>query len=219
LDKVFRLTASEHRILMLMLDGLTAEELSQRLGSSLDTVRTHIRNIYGKLKVTSREGLFSRLRPTEYRSPARNSTSAPWLLKCLGNEFGKLRDLKRLVENGAVPAQDMPKLAFVRITAREDDRYISVNLPDRGRDLRSGHAGHRIIEDHDVRLGGTHHRKSRRAIFGFRGVVGEHVKQVLDRGPDILIIVDDQYHLKLRNPRSLPVRKHWLTRKRYFVQA
>ena len=63
LDKVFRLTASEHRILMLMLDGLTADELSQRLGSSLDTVRTHIRNIYGKLKVTSREGMFSRLRP------------------------------------------------------------------------------------------------------------------------------------------------------------
>ncbi|HLL58488.1 MAG TPA: helix-turn-helix transcriptional regulator [Allosphingosinicella sp.] len=63
MDKVFRLTASEHRILMLMLDGLTADELSQRLGSSLDTVRTHIRNIYGKLKVTSREGMFSRLRP------------------------------------------------------------------------------------------------------------------------------------------------------------
>ena len=63
LDKVFGLTAAEHRVLLDMLEGFEADRLSEIHAVSIETTRTHIRNIYAKLQVRSREGLFHRLRP------------------------------------------------------------------------------------------------------------------------------------------------------------
>jgi DNA-binding CsgD family transcriptional regulator len=61
LDQVFKLTKSEHRVLLEMLEGFTADQVAQKLGVSVETTRSHIRNIYIKLGVTSRESMFSRL--------------------------------------------------------------------------------------------------------------------------------------------------------------
>lgn len=63
LEEIFGLTAAEYRTLARMLDGATADMLAERGGVSVETVRTHIRRIYTKLGVSSREGLFSRIRP------------------------------------------------------------------------------------------------------------------------------------------------------------
>lgn len=63
LDKVFGLTGAEHRVLLDMLEGLEADRLSEIHSVSIETTRTHIRNIYSKLQVRSREGLFHRLLP------------------------------------------------------------------------------------------------------------------------------------------------------------
>jgi len=63
LDTVFQLTQSEHRVLQQMIEGHTADEISSNLYVSIETTRSHIRQIYLKLNVTSREGLFSRIRP------------------------------------------------------------------------------------------------------------------------------------------------------------
>lgn len=63
LDTVFGLTPAEHRVLLDMLEGFEADRLSEIHAVSIETTRTHIRNIYAKLQVRSREGLFHRLRP------------------------------------------------------------------------------------------------------------------------------------------------------------
>lgn len=63
LDSIFGLTRAEHRVLLDMLEGFEAERLSEIHAVSIETTRTHIRNIYAKLQVRSREGLFHRLRP------------------------------------------------------------------------------------------------------------------------------------------------------------
>jgi DNA-binding CsgD family transcriptional regulator len=63
LDTVFGLTRAEHRVLLDMLEGLEADRLAEIHAVSIETTRTHIRNIYAKLQVHSREGLFHRLRP------------------------------------------------------------------------------------------------------------------------------------------------------------
>lgn len=56
------LTPGETRVLQGMLTGRTADDLARHLQISIDTVRSHIRRIYEKLNVSSREGLFSRVR-------------------------------------------------------------------------------------------------------------------------------------------------------------
>ena len=61
LREAFQLTPSELKILDQMLDGSTADEISSAVGLSIDTVRSHIRNIYTKVGVKSRERLFARL--------------------------------------------------------------------------------------------------------------------------------------------------------------
>jgi len=43
-----RLTEREHEIVDLAIAGLTAREISNELGLSFHTVRTHIRNVYDK---------------------------------------------------------------------------------------------------------------------------------------------------------------------------
>lgn len=62
-DTAFGLTPAEHRVLLDMLEGYEADRLSEIHAVSIETTRTHIRNIYAKLQVRSREGLFHRLRP------------------------------------------------------------------------------------------------------------------------------------------------------------
>jgi DNA-binding CsgD family transcriptional regulator len=62
-DTVFGLTPAEHRVLLDMLEGFEAERLAEIHSVSIETTRTHIRNIYAKLQVHSREGLFHRLLP------------------------------------------------------------------------------------------------------------------------------------------------------------
>jgi DNA-binding CsgD family transcriptional regulator len=63
LDKAFGLTLSEHRVLLALLAGNEAEALARLHGVSVETTRTHIRNIYAKLGVSSRERLFNRTQP------------------------------------------------------------------------------------------------------------------------------------------------------------
>lgn len=59
----FQLTAAEAQVVNQLLEGNTAEEITRRLSVSMATTRTHIRSIYRKLGVTSREALFARLQP------------------------------------------------------------------------------------------------------------------------------------------------------------
>jgi DNA-binding CsgD family transcriptional regulator len=61
--EIFRLTACEFAVLKLMVAGLTAQDVAREQGTSIETIRTHIRRLYVKLDVNSREGLFTRLRP------------------------------------------------------------------------------------------------------------------------------------------------------------
>jgi DNA-binding CsgD family transcriptional regulator len=63
LDQVFNLTHAEHRVLLQLLEGHTADQIATGMNVSIETTRSHIRQIYLKLDVTSREGMFSRLRP------------------------------------------------------------------------------------------------------------------------------------------------------------
>ncbi|GAA0728901.1 helix-turn-helix transcriptional regulator [Sphingomonas japonica] len=63
IDRVFSLTRAEHRIVVGLLNGRTASQLATDLLISVDTVRTHVRRIYSKVGVRSREEMFSRLRP------------------------------------------------------------------------------------------------------------------------------------------------------------
>jgi len=63
LDKAFGLTISENRVLLDLLGGNEAEALAKMHGVSVETTRTHIRNIYSKLGVTSRERLFFKVQP------------------------------------------------------------------------------------------------------------------------------------------------------------
>jgi DNA-binding CsgD family transcriptional regulator len=62
-QEVFHLTCGEFSVLQLLAQGMTAQEAARKQGTSVETVRTHIRRLYAKLEVNSREGLFTRLRP------------------------------------------------------------------------------------------------------------------------------------------------------------
>ncbi len=63
IERVFALTPAEHRVAIGLLNGRTAVQLAGDLLISVDTVRTHVRRIYSKIGVRSREELFARLRP------------------------------------------------------------------------------------------------------------------------------------------------------------
>lgn len=62
-EVAFRLTATEHQVVSHLLGGDTAEDITRKLNVSMATTRSHIRNIYRKLNVASREALFKRLQP------------------------------------------------------------------------------------------------------------------------------------------------------------
>lgn len=61
--EAFRLTASEVRVLEQLCRGVTAQEAAVELGLSVETIRTHIKRLYQKVGVASREALLSHLRP------------------------------------------------------------------------------------------------------------------------------------------------------------
>jgi DNA-binding CsgD family transcriptional regulator len=63
LKRLWDLSSGEIRILGLTFQGLTVQEVSEAADISIETVRTHIRHIYSKVGVNSREGLFAALGP------------------------------------------------------------------------------------------------------------------------------------------------------------
>lgn len=63
LGVVFGLTPAEHRIALNLLDGINVTAIAARLGVGVGTVRTHVRRIYQKIDVGSREELLCALRP------------------------------------------------------------------------------------------------------------------------------------------------------------
>ncbi len=63
LDNAFGLTPSEHEVLVKLLDGYDPDMIALARGVSLDTVRSQVRQIYAKLEVKTREGLFRRTLP------------------------------------------------------------------------------------------------------------------------------------------------------------
>ena len=63
LDKAFGLTPAENRVLLSLLDGKDADQITREVDVSMVTIRTHIRSIYSKLEVNSRERLFAKAMP------------------------------------------------------------------------------------------------------------------------------------------------------------
>jgi DNA-binding CsgD family transcriptional regulator len=63
LQAEYRLTTAERRVVEELFGGQTAEEVADQLGISVGTVRAHIRHIYDKLDVGSREAMFHKLLP------------------------------------------------------------------------------------------------------------------------------------------------------------
>jgi DNA-binding NarL/FixJ family response regulator len=53
------LSDREHEIANTLLDGLSYKMIAEKMFISIDTVRSHIRNIYKKLNVTSKSELFN----------------------------------------------------------------------------------------------------------------------------------------------------------------
>ncbi|WP_315760079.1 helix-turn-helix transcriptional regulator [Sphingomonas sp. Y38-1Y] len=65
-ESIFGLTASENRIVLALLRGSTADVIASASNVSVMTVRTHLRRIYQKLGVGSREQLLHRLNRYRY---------------------------------------------------------------------------------------------------------------------------------------------------------
>lgn len=62
-SSVFGLTAAEFKIARRLLDGLQIEAIAVELNIASGTARIHVRNLYGKLEVNSREAMFRLLLP------------------------------------------------------------------------------------------------------------------------------------------------------------
>ena len=61
----YRLTKREHEILELLMDGLMYKEIADKCSISVQTLNSHIKNIYTKLGVHSRAEASARFRGTE----------------------------------------------------------------------------------------------------------------------------------------------------------
>lgn len=59
----FNLTPSEEGVLQKMMRGFNVEKIALSSCTSPETVRTHVRRAYSKMCVSSREEMFSRLKP------------------------------------------------------------------------------------------------------------------------------------------------------------
>ena len=57
------LTDRERQVLRELSEGYRYKEIAHRLGVSMDTVRTHVRNLYEKLQVSSRTDALNKLYP------------------------------------------------------------------------------------------------------------------------------------------------------------
>jgi len=62
LDVAFGLTHAEHRVLLELLDGQDVDRLARKHQVSVETTRSHIRKIYQKLGVNTREAMFRKAR-------------------------------------------------------------------------------------------------------------------------------------------------------------
>lgn len=56
---LFGLTPAEMKVVHCLVDGLRADDLAARLNITLETARTHIRRVYNKMDVSSREQLLA----------------------------------------------------------------------------------------------------------------------------------------------------------------
>jgi LuxR family maltose regulon positive regulatory protein len=56
-----KLSSREQQIFMFLADGLLYKEIAAELCISIETVRTHVRNIYKKLEVSSRTDALNRI--------------------------------------------------------------------------------------------------------------------------------------------------------------
>lgn len=65
----YGLTKTERKVVAMLAQGSTAAEISRANGGSLLTVRTHIKRIYAKMNVNSREKMFARLTHREDDGP------------------------------------------------------------------------------------------------------------------------------------------------------
>lgn len=65
----YGLTKTERKVVAMLAQGSTAAEISRANGGSLLTVRTHIKRIYAKMNVNSREKMFARLTHREADGP------------------------------------------------------------------------------------------------------------------------------------------------------
>lgn len=63
LETAFGLTRSEVNVMRHLARGLNADLVAREMSISLETTRSHIRNIYRKVGASCRESLFYRLRP------------------------------------------------------------------------------------------------------------------------------------------------------------
>lgn len=59
----FQLTPKQTLVLMRMISGESGDDIARAMQISVETVRTHVRDVYAKLRVSSREELFVRVRP------------------------------------------------------------------------------------------------------------------------------------------------------------
>ncbi|EDX81340.1 transcriptional regulator, LuxR family protein [Brevundimonas sp. BAL3] len=60
---IFGLTPSEDRLIKLLVGGANIKTLSEDLGISVETARTHVRRSYLKIGVSNREQLFAAVAP------------------------------------------------------------------------------------------------------------------------------------------------------------
>jgi DNA-binding CsgD family transcriptional regulator len=65
----YGLTNTERKVVSALANGATANEIAQSNGSSLLTVRTHIKRAYEKMQVNSREKMFARLTSRSFAPP------------------------------------------------------------------------------------------------------------------------------------------------------
>jgi DNA-binding CsgD family transcriptional regulator len=59
----FQLTPKQTQVLTRMISGEAGEDIAKAMRISIETVRTHVRDVYAKMRVSSREELFVRVRP------------------------------------------------------------------------------------------------------------------------------------------------------------
>ena len=66
-DAASQLTAREQEVLARLAQGFLYKEIASAIGVSLETVRTHVRNIYSKLEVRSRTEAVNKAFPAKHR--------------------------------------------------------------------------------------------------------------------------------------------------------